>query len=140
MKQDTYLSQSQPAAPPEKRIRILQQRLHLLNNRIHQLRAQLLLLLITRPKNRKSQTINLAKEGIDEEVDPGALEGAAFFGAGFLEVGGVGVGEELRDDGGFGDDGSVVGNGGDEAAGVDLEIFGGAGDGEVDDLFFKGET
>jgi hypothetical protein len=45
------------------------------------------------------------------------------------------VGEELGHDRGFGDDFAVVGERGDEAAGVDGEVFRGAGDGEVDWLF-----
>lgn len=52
----------------------------------------------------------------------------------------MGVGEELGDDAGFSDDGSVVGEGGDEAAGVDLEVFGCAGDGEVDYLLCEGKA
>ena len=51
----------------------------------------------------------------------------------------VRVGEELRDNGRLGDDFAVVGDGGDETAGVDLQVFGGAGDAEVDDFFFEGE-
>jgi len=47
-------------------------------------------------------------------------------------VRGVHISQELRDNGGFGDDFAVVGERGDEAAGVDGEVFGGAGDGEVD--------
>lgn len=40
--------------------------------------------------------------------------------------------EKLGDDCGFGYDFAVVGEGGDEAAGVDGEVFRGAGDGEID--------
>lgn len=41
------------------------------------------------------------------------------------------VGEELGDDGRLGYDFAVVAEGGDEATGVDCEVFGGAGGGEV---------
>lgn len=47
-------------------------------------------------------------------------------------MGWEGVGEELGNDEGFGDDLVVVFEGGDKAAGVDGEVFGGARDGEVD--------
>lgn len=51
----------------------------------------------------------------------------------------MGVGEELSYDAGFCDDVAVVGDGGDEAPGVNAEVFGGAGHGEVDNFFFVGE-
>lgn len=137
-KQNTHLSQSQLAAAPEERIRILQQRLQFLDNRIHQLHTQLLLLLCTRSHNRKELALDLGNKRINEEVDLCALEGAAFFIACLLEVRRVGVGEELGYDGGFGDDGSVVADGWDKAAGIDGQIFLSAGDGEIDDLFLKG--
>lgn len=78
--------------------------------------------------------------GVDEEVDPRAAEGAAGLARGGDEVGGVGVGEELGDDGGLGEDLAIVGERGDEAAGVDGEVGLGAGDGEVDDFLLKGDV
>ena len=47
-------------------------------------------------------------------------------------MGREGVGEELGDDEGFGDDFVVIFEGGNEAAGVDGEVFRSTGDGEVD--------
>ena len=46
----------------------------------------------------------------------------------------------MSDNRGFGDDGSVIRDGGDETAGVDSEVFRRSGHGEVDDFFFEGET
>lgn len=59
---------------------------------------------------------DLAEEGIDEEGDAGALQGALNAIGGRKEVGWMRVCEELGDDGRLGDDGAVVGDGGDEAA------------------------
>lgn len=50
---------------------------------------------------------------------------------------GIRVGEELGDDGRFGDDLAVVGERGHEAAGVDLQVLGRARGAEVDDLLVK---
>jgi hypothetical protein len=55
-------------------------------------------------------------------------------------MGGVRVGEELGDDGGFRDDFSVVGERWHEAAWVDGQVFGCAGDGEVNLGFVNGGT
>lgn len=78
--------------------------------------------------------LDLGEEGVDEEGDPGTLE-CAFGGVGGgEEVRGMGVGEELGDDGGFGHDFAVVGYAGDKAAlwgeGVlELCMLGGLGGG-----------
>lgn len=51
---------------------------------------------------RVDLALHLGEEGVDEEFDAGTLEGAAFFGGGFDEVGGVDVGEEVGDYAGSG--------------------------------------
>ncbi|CCF42471.1 hypothetical protein CH063_12459 [Colletotrichum higginsianum] len=53
------------------------------------------------------------------------------------EVGRVGVGEELGDDGGLGDDLAVVRDGRHQAARVDAEVLGRARHREVDDLLLE---
>lgn len=58
----------------------------------------------------------LAEEGVDEEGDLGALDGAGFGIGGGQEVRGVCVCEELGDDAGFGDYGAIVRDCRDEAA------------------------
>lgn len=48
--------------------------------------------------------------------------------------------EKLGDDRRLGNDLPIVRQAGHEAARVDGEVFGGAGDGEVDDFFLKGKA
>ena len=55
-------------------------------------------------------------------------------------MGGMSISEELRDDGGFRDDGAIVVERGDEAARVDLEVFSSAGHAEVYDLLLEREA
>ena len=69
--------------------------------------------------------LNLGRPRIREEVDPCPGESTLGVRRRRQEVGRVGVGQELGDDGGLGDDLSVVGDGGHQAAGVDLEVLGG---------------
>lgn len=52
----------------------------------------------------------------------------------------MGVGEELGDNGRLGDNLAVVGEGGNEAARVNLEVGLGARGVEVDDLLLEGEA
>ena len=59
---------------------------------------------------------DLAGEGVDEEGDVGALDGAGFGVGGGEEVRGVCVCEELGDDAGFGDYGAIVRDCRDETA------------------------
>lgn len=59
---------------------------------------------------------DFAEEGVDEEAETGAVEGVFGWGGRGEEVSLVGVCEELGHDAGFGYDGSIVGDGGDEAA------------------------
>lgn len=65
---------------------------------------------------------DLADKGVDKEGDLGALDGSLGGVGGRKQVRGVGVGQELGHDGGLGDDGAVVGDGGDEAALDELDI------------------
>jgi len=50
------------------------------------------------------------------------------------------INQELGNDSGFSDDGAVVVDGGDEAAGVDFEICGSSRNIEVNDLLIEGQT
>lgn len=76
--------------------------------------------------------MDLGEVGVDEEIDACALQRTAGLAGCLDEVRWVRVSEELRYNGGLGDDGTVVTYGGHEAARVDGEVFGRAGDGEVD--------
>jgi hypothetical protein len=60
--------------------------------------------------------VRLGVPGVDEEVDARALERGVYVACGREEVRGVGVDEELGDDGGLGDDVVIELDGWDEAA------------------------
>ena len=133
----THLGQSQLTSTTIKRSSVLQLRLHLLNNSINKfVPLNLLLLSLSRLQNPIKSRIDLAEIRINEERNSGSLKGATFLGARLEEVRRMSIGEELGDDSGFGDDGAVVADSGNETTGVDGEIFGGAGSAEVDDYFF----
>lgn len=139
-KKATYLCKRQFLAAAEERLGISQQRFQLLDNQLNEFLAQLILFLVGHGIGLDPEREGLGNERVGEEVDPGPAKGAAFFVGGRDKVGGMGVGEELGDDSGLGDDLAVVGKGGDEPAGVDLEVLGGAGHGKVNDFLLEVET
>lgn len=118
VEEEKYLSQGQTVASTEEgTLAVLEQRLDFLHHGLGQLlRSSVSLLLRGGTDGGKEVWHNLAEEGVDEESDAGAVEGV-FSGRRLgKEVRRVGVGQELGDNAGFGDDVAIVGEGGDETA------------------------
>lgn len=139
--ESTHLSQGGLLAATEKRRRVSKQRLDLLDNRVGGRLANLGPGLVRLGRHAlEDRGEDLGEEGVDEEADAGAAQGAVRGVGGREQVRGEGVGEELGDDGGFGDDLAVVRERGDEAAGVDLQVLFGAGFVEIDNLLFEGNV
>lgn len=132
------LGEGQLVAPSEERPSILQQRLNLLGDALDELlRALTRVVRRLGEEGLEPEAVDLGEPRIDEEGDAGPGQCGVGIGGGREEVGWVRVGEELRDDGRLGDDFAVVGQGGDQAARVDLEVRGGTRDAEVDDLLLE---
>lgn len=102
----TYLSKRQLLAAAEERVRIRQQRLNLLVHRSHPLLSLGLLLLVrSGAEDGEHERGDLGAPCIDEEIDAGADERGVRGAVGRREeVRREAVGEELRDNGGLGDD------------------------------------
>jgi hypothetical protein len=129
--QKIYLSERKTAGTAKERSSIWEQGFDLLGNSIGKSNTSILLLLSRDPQDREEQRMDLCEVCINEEVDSSALQGSAGLRAGLHKVRRVGVYEELGDDGGFGDDFSIVGEWRDEAAGVNCQVFRCAGDGKI---------
>lgn len=135
------LGQSNLVAAPKVRLRVLQQRLNLLGDNVNKPSRNLIHLGFRLCELQFEQRrVGLAKVRVDEKVDACAAEGGVLASRGGDEVGRVGVGEELADDGGLCNDFAVIGEGRDEAARVDGQVLLCAGHREVDDFFLKGEA
>lgn len=122
-KMKTYFSHSKLLTPPKKRpvpLRLLsQERFKFLHHSSSQLLRSSITLSLRGSTDPSEQVVgDLARESIDEEGDARAEQSVLLGWAGRRgqEVGGVGVSDELGDDGGFGDYVSIVGYAGDETA------------------------
>jgi len=137
----THLGKSKPLGTPKERLRISKQRLDLLHQARHsRLEPGLGVGVRLREYELLQVGLELAEEGVDEEGDAGAAQGALDGVGGGDQVGRVGVSQELGDDAGLGDDLVVEAQRGNQAAGVDLEVGLGARLVEVDQLLLVGDA
>lgn len=107
---NTHLCQSQAVTASEERpLSFLQQRLNLLSHGTNQGLCRFVSLLSRGRAHAGPEVRNhLAKECIDEESQAGAVQGILGRVGWGQQVRRVGIGQELRDNGGFGDDVAVV--------------------------------
>lgn len=142
-KQKTHLGKGKLLAAAKERPRVPQQGLDLLHHGGDGgLRHGLGLLVAARGQELRDHAVDLGHVRVDEEGDARPAQGAArAAGRGQQGVRGrrVGVGQELRHDGRLGDDLAVVGQRGDEAARVNLEVPRVPGPVERDDDLLEGE-
>lgn len=113
----TYLSQCELFTPTKEGLCILQQRLNLLGNDVHEVLAQLLLFLVRLlEQNLEPEAARLRKPRVNEESNAGASQCSGSRARGREKVRGVCVRKELRNDARLSDDFAVEVNRGDEPA------------------------
>lgn len=119
---------------------VLEKRLDLLDDTSKSIVSSLvdLVICLRSVDSRGDMRLDLARVGISKEANPGSDQSPiAVRGRGQKSVVGIGVYEELGDDGGLGDGLAIVDNGGNEASRVDLQILWGARSVQVNDLLLE---
>jgi hypothetical protein len=122
---------------------VLEKRLDLLDNSSKSIVSSLvdLIVCLRSVDSPSDMRLDLGRVGISKEADPRSDQSPiAVRGRGQKSVVGIGIYEELGDDGGLGDGLAIVDNGGNEASWVDLQILWGARSVQVNDLLLEREA